>query len=186
VVAVLGATAQEPAKSDKPEPFLARGQCPVVQLANTFKANDFSGTWYRIGGLPNVEEKSVNCTVYDYQADATGFTVNSRGQLKDGTPVTQVVLLATKTSPTLGKFTTRIRDFDADLMVLNTDYTSYACLYSCYTYNNTHKAQFAWILSRSSTLAKDKIALCQRELQAVGIKFRSLRGTHQGSAKCGH
>ncbi|XP_047483941.1 uncharacterized protein LOC125035772 [Penaeus chinensis] len=99
--------------------------------------------WYRIGGLPNTEEKSINCTVYNY----------------------------------------RDSDFTADLVVVSTDYTSFACLFSCYNFQRTHRAHFAWILSRSPTLPAEKIATCQKSLRKVGIPLGRLTKTNQDNCE---
>ncbi|XP_042855635.1 crustacyanin-A1 subunit-like [Penaeus japonicus] len=159
--------------------FLIRGECPYVQLEPNFKMQEFSGTWYRIGGLPNAEEKSVNCTVYDYHFTGSGFSVSASGVAADGSPVSQTSTLLI-TSPGVANFTTPIRDFMADLVVLSTDFTSYACLFSCYNFQRTHRAHFAWILSRDSTLSMEKIATCQRNLRKAGIPLNKLRKTNQG------
>ncbi|XP_053632669.2 crustacyanin-A1 subunit [Cherax quadricarinatus] len=164
--------------------FLLKGQCPEVTLAEGFDAQKFGGLWYRIGGLPNVEERSVNCTVYNYVDTGSGYQVNSTGIGRDGAAVNQSINL-TVTTPGTAKFSTRVRTFDAEMMVLNTDYTTYCCLFTCYNFQGTHKAIFAWILSRTSSLDKQKIASCQKELERVGVPLDRLRGTYQGQ-QCNH
>ncbi|KAK7065460.1 hypothetical protein SK128_010134 [Halocaridina rubra] len=170
--------------SDKPK-FLEEGRCPIIEIPTGFSSQEFSGTWYRIGGLPNVEEKSVNCTVYDYQLTGSGYQVVSTGVQSDFTPVSQSSILTQK-SPGLAQFNTVVRDkFDAEMVVVSTDYVSYACIFTCYNFRESHKAQFAWILSRKATLEKSKIATCQVELRKVGVPIVQLRGTYQGEA-CNH
>ncbi|XP_069181002.1 crustacyanin-A1 subunit isoform X2 [Procambarus clarkii] len=164
--------------------FLLKGQCPVVTLAEGFNMQQFKGTWYRIGGLPNVEERSVNCTVYNYVTTDAGYIVNSSGLDRAGKPVKQNITLLADT-PGMAKFSTRVRTFDAEMVVLNTDYTTYCCLFTCYNFQGSHKAIFAWILSRTSTLKKQEIANCQKELERVGVPLEKLRGTYQG-ADCNH
>ncbi|XP_071545314.1 crustacyanin-A1 subunit-like [Panulirus ornatus] len=179
VLVVLVWTVHPSQASDEPG-FLLRGQCPLVQLGHGFDKHQFGGIWYRIGGLPNVEEKSVNCTVYDYKATGPGYTVSSTGLDTRGTPVDQSRILLQE-SPDVARFSTRIRDFDAEMVVLSTDYNSFSCLFTCYNFQGSHKAQFAWILSRTSGLSKEKIAKCQRELRDVGVPLEKLRGTFQGA-----
>ncbi|ROT74603.1 Crustacyanin-C1 subunit [Penaeus vannamei] len=129
----------------------------------------FSGVWYRIGGLPNTEEKSVNCTVYNYRFTGNGYTVTSSGVGADGAPVTQTTPSSTQrgaspTSPRPSEVSQGAQwaggggdgYFTADLVVVSTDFTSYACLFSCYNFQRTHRAHFAWILSRSNSLTPEK------------------------------
>ncbi|XP_068220134.1 crustacyanin-A1 subunit-like [Palaemon carinicauda] len=170
--------------NDRPK-FLVEGRCPIVDIPTGFDTSRFSGNWYRIGGLRNAEEKSVNCTVYSYQLTGSGFTVISNGVLGDFSPVSQTGSLTQKT-PGLAQFTTTIRDkFDAEMVVVSTDYTSYACVFTCYNFRESHKAQFAWILSRTTSLPKETIAQCQVALRKVGVPIAQLRGTYQGSS-CQH
>merc|ERR1711872_631532 len=162
--------------------FLESGQCPDLSL-QPFEAAQFSGVWYRIGGIPTFEEKAVNCTRYNYQNTPEGFEISSDGIDAQGAPVTQLSMLTyAGDDTTVGNFTTLIRDrLEASVYVLNTDYSSFACLYSCYPFQKSHKAQFAWIYSRETTLPREKIALCQREFRDKGtVKINKLRGTYQG------
>ncbi|XP_063598769.1 crustacyanin-A1 subunit-like [Penaeus indicus] len=166
------------ARAASDDAFLIRGECPIIQLEPTFDTQQFSGVWYRIGGLPNTEEKSVNCTVYNYRDTGNGYSVSASGVGVDGAPVAQTNTLVS-TSPGVANFTTPIRDFTADLVVVSTDYTSFACLFSCYNFQRTHRAHFAWILSRSPTLPAEKIATCQKSLRKVGIPLGRLTKTNQ-------
>ncbi|XP_066980085.1 crustacyanin-A1 subunit-like [Macrobrachium rosenbergii] len=170
--------------TDRPK-FLVEGRCPIVDIPTGFDNSRFSGTWYRIGGLRNAEEKSVNCTIYNYQLTGSGFNVISNGVLSDFSPVSQSSSLTQKT-PGLAQFTTTIRGkFDAEMVVVSTDYSAYACVFTCYNFRESHKAQFAWILSRTTSLPKEKIAECQVALRKVGVPIAQLRGTYQGS-NCSH
>ncbi|XP_069969782.1 crustacyanin-A1 subunit [Penaeus vannamei] len=173
---LLGEGVLASAASD--DAFLIRGECPIIQLESNFDTQRFSGVWYRIGGLPNTEEKSVNCTVYNYRFTGNGYTVTSSGVGADGAPVTQTNTLV-NTAWGVANFTTPIRDFTADLVVVSTDFTSYACLFSCYNFQRTHRAHFAWILSRSNSLTPEKIATCQKSLRKVGIPLGKLTKTNQ-------
>lgn len=46
---------------------------------------------------------------------------------------------------------------EAHLQVLTTDYNTMACLYTCHSVRSTHRVHFAWILSRETTLPKEKV-----------------------------
>ena len=178
LVTVLAATGSYAGEAPS---FLESGQCPDVS-PQSFDAAKFSGEWYRIGGIPTSDEKAVNCTRYNYQNTPEGFEISSSGVDADGAPVTQQNTLSFAVDDTVGIFNTIIRDhLEESLYILNTDYSSFACLYSCYQFRKTHKAQFAWIYSRETTLPREKIALCQREFREKGtVKVNKLRGTYQG------
>jgi len=161
-----------------PPPLLTRGRCNQVVLDNKFKTNEFAGKWYKIGGLHNPREKAVQCTLYDYQRTALGFQVSANGLDRDNRPITEGNTLA-QTEPNVGRFLAEFHDLQANMTVLTTDYTSFACLYTCYNFESSHKTQFAWILSRSNTLPPSKIAECQKLLIKVGVRIRDLSATKQ-------
>jgi len=161
-----------------PPPLLTRGRCNQVVLDNKFKTNEFAGTWYKIGGLHNPREKAAQCTLYDYQRTSLGFQVSANGLDRDNRPITEGNTLA-QTEPNVGRFLAEFHDLQANMTVLTTDYTSFACLYTCYNFESSHKTQFAWILSRTNTLPSSKIAECQKLLIKVGVKIRDLSATKQ-------
>ncbi|CAL4058584.1 unnamed protein product [Meganyctiphanes norvegica] len=161
-----------------PPPLLTRGRCPIVQLGSSFKTNQFAGKWFKIGGLHNPREKAVQCTLYDYQKNAAGFQVSSSGLTSDNSPITEGNTLR-QNEQNVGSFLATFHDLEANMTVLTTDYTSYACVYTCYNFESSHKTQFAWILSRESTLPRQKIADCQVELRRVGVPLKDLSATKQ-------
>jgi len=161
-----------------PPPLLTRGRCNTVVLDNRFKTNEFAGKWYKIGGLHNPREKAVQCTLYDYQRNALGFQVASTGLRRDDTPITEGNTLK-QNEPNVGSFLAEFHDLEANMTVLTTDYNSFACLYTCYNFESSHKTQFAWILSRTNTLPPSKIAECQKLLIKVGVKIKDLTATKQ-------
>ncbi|KAG7153687.1 crustacyanin-A1 subunit-like [Homarus americanus] len=187
MVAILALTwtvAQSQSITGNSTGLLVKGLCPIVKLAKNFNTTSFAGSWYRVGGLPNYEERSVNCTIYNYVDTGSGFFVESTGVARNGDPTIQNKTLVTVT-PGIARYSTHVRDIEAEMVVLGTDFVTYACLFTCYNFQGTHKVMFAWIFSRKSTLSRANIALCQKHFVAVGVPINNLRGTYQGP-KCGH
>ncbi|KAK3879256.1 hypothetical protein Pcinc_016167 [Petrolisthes cinctipes] len=140
----------------------------------------FSGTWYKIGGLPTTEEISVNCTKYEYIQTATGYSVDATGVDANKSPTEQNSVLRQQAS-NIGRFSTKLSQIEADIAVINTDYDNYACLHSCYDIKEAFHVQQAWIIYRTRQPSRDHIALCQKALFEVGVPIRLLEKVHQGS-----
>ncbi|KAG7153686.1 Crustacyanin-A1 subunit-like 1 [Homarus americanus] len=126
---------------------------------------------------------SYQCLNFDLHVTGSGYNVIADGQGRDGAVVQSNTITQTTTSQ--GKFSIRVKTFDAEMVVLGTDYTTFACLFTCYNFQGSHKALVAWILSRTLELERQKIAGCQKHFLKVGVPLAQLRGTYQGT-ECGH
>jgi len=159
-------------------PLLQRGRCPTVLLDNQFRTDEFAGKWYKIGGLHNPREKAVQCTLYDYQRRAFGYQVTSTGLNRKNEPLTEGNTLK-QTGENVGSFLAEFHDLEANMTVLTTDYVSFACLYTCYNFEASHKTEFVWILSRTNKLPPAKIATCQELYLQLDVKIRGITATKQ-------
>ncbi|XP_018012730.1 crustacyanin-A1 subunit [Hyalella azteca] len=182
VAAILWVFVGLAAANDSPS-FLKRGSCKTgVQPLSGFDRNKFTGRWFRIGGIRNPdEEKAVKCTTLDYRVGGTGMDMVSQG-LDHIDEFTRKVTPMTMDDLTVGSFGLTSNNRPVKLEILETDYTSYACLYSCTDIAGTHFAQFAWIMSRQPKLDKREIGLCQLALKEAGVPVGKLKGTRQDSA----
>ncbi|KAK8379298.1 hypothetical protein O3P69_019284 [Scylla paramamosain] len=191
VVVVVAASPPPPSQPQPPPPsqpdppsspppaFLMGKPCPEVELAQNFNASAFSGSWYKFGGLPNEQEITNNCTVYDYKYTGSGYEVTESGLNEAGEKQTQRNTFKQITAG-VADFVTRVEGLEAHLQVLTTDYSSMACLYTCHTVRETHRVQLAWILSRTKDLDRKKIAECQVLLKDVNVPLRHLEKISHG------
>ncbi|KAF2361791.1 Lipocalin/cytosolic fatty-acid binding domain [Trinorchestia longiramus] len=161
--------------------FLKRGHCKKgVEPVRDFDPNQFVGRWFRIGGVRNPDEdRTITCTTLDFRVKGTGMDMTAQG-LDHADEFTMRVTPLSLDDPNVASFGLTSNNRPVSLEVLETDYTSYACLFSCTDIAKTHFAQFAWILSRQPTLNKTQIGKCQLALKEAGVAVGKLKGTRQG------
>ncbi|XP_045119506.1 insecticyanin-A-like [Portunus trituberculatus] len=183
VVMVVVVTTAPPPPQDttgSPTPsFLMGSPCPDVTPSQDFDAPAFGGTWHKFGGLPNEQEITKNCTIYNYKYTGSGFDVTESGIDGAGQRVNQTNSFQ-QVTPGIADFVTRVEGLEAHLQVLKTDYTSMACLYTCHTVRETHRVHLAWILSRGKDLDRKKIAECQVLLKNAKVPLIQLEKISHG------
>lgn len=64
--------------------------------------------------------------------------------------------------------------------VLSTDYDNYVLVYGCTDYLGLFRTDFAWIMSRGRTLAKDTVEELRGVLASYGVQVDRLAVTDQG------
>ena len=79
----------------------------------------------------------------------------------------------------------------APFVVLNTDYSSFACIYSCTGHSfgvgdSSYYSDFAFIFQRSPYQDPNAINACIAEFERIGVSASRFQYTPQGEQQCNY
>ncbi|CAL4061267.1 unnamed protein product [Meganyctiphanes norvegica] len=176
----LSVISRQDSQSGKPgvPSYVESGKCPEVELQENFSHQKYAGKWYMGYKMDNPFLGDIEkCIQSDYQLDGTGFKVTTSGTSKNykNTEV-KGEIRSTQEFPDASMSVLFPDSFPANYRVIDTDYTSYSCVYSCTTTNN-FKSEFGFVFSRSAGGADRAWAKCGMPFLRNKINFAKLKPT---------
>lgn len=165
------------------------GRCPnTFREGVAFNTNDYLGKWYEIARHNTIPFQKGDCGTATYSLkDENNITVLN----KEKTPEKDVSITgnAEKTKDPF-RFSLRFGEsvlskiFTGDYRVAETDYKTYAVVYSCFDYF-FGKFYYAWILSRTAVLAPETLEKAYKTLESFGITKEEMRVNKHNKELCG-
>merc|ERR1712198_73646 len=158
------------------------GTCPNVKLQQDLDLEKYAGKWYWVSIIENeFLGKLSKClrSEYKYSSAMVGFKVTTSGQSADGHPLSHTGdIRTTKEFPHASMSIIFEDSFPANYKVIETDYTSYSCVYSC-TQTNAFKTEYGFIYSRN--LSNNHVAAhnCAKAFKKNGIEFANFKPVDQ-------
>lgn len=148
------------------QPVVFGGLCNMnIKNMDNFDLNKFEGIWHVIENYPNNETPGT-CVNYEYAIDTEQkkAAVNFRN-----TQVVDERLIELFGGATFedGIFTTEINSSVLYSAVLDTDYTSYALVYSCMNINEDERGVWSWKLSRTKEMPSESDSNINRIIDTV-------------------
>lgn len=144
----------------------ALGRCPDVKAKEDFDINQFVGEWNEIERSFYVFESSLSCTKLNftlYENDTMRNEVTYKVPWRGTPSVSSYTVKDVSGSPgtlnmvldgTLPAVIARMAPGSGKYIVLDTDYTDYALIYSCTDLRLVH-ADFIWVLGRTNDISVD-------------------------------
>jgi len=160
-------------------PNIDLGSCPEVDVVQDFRKDEYLGDWYAAYANPTwfqTEETSCSRARYTPNDDGSIGVFNS-GEDQSGR-YTEICGFATQPMPEMNKGALSVNfgygDGDgANYLLLGTDYTSYATVYSCKDLLLA-RSQSAWILTRERQPSDDTIKKAMDAFERNDVDIASL------------
>ncbi|CDW82602.1 UNKNOWN [Stylonychia lemnae] len=159
------------------------GNCQPYELKQNFDATQYVGLWYQIYRDKDfIFEKGSTCSTAKYgPLSATQISVFNRAILENGDVYTISGRATCQGADCKVKFDWYIPT--GSYNVVDTDYTSYAIVYSCSNFLfGLFKAEYAWILARTQTLASEATQIATLQQKVPGYDTNNLYKTPQGGS----
>jgi len=156
------------------------GKCPNFTTQMDFDITAYTGRWFEIQKFPTLFEYNSKCIKADYTplTEDSIKVVNSGQRNSDGTPY-DIVGNATATDVS-GRFDLYFPNVPTagSYDVLHTDYKNYTTIYSCGSLGPL-SIQYAWILSRETTLSDELTDEAYKVFEGFGIDTSKFTKTVQ-------
>ncbi|KAK4322112.1 hypothetical protein Pmani_007125 [Petrolisthes manimaculis] len=167
--------------------FVKPGKCAPVNLQNNFDLRKYSGRWYWTHMMDNLYMPIERCSHsnYEYSEIDYGFAVTTAGFSPSNEYLRlQGKIYPTKEFPTAHMLLDFPTVFAAPYKVIETDYETYSCIYSCMD-SNDFKSEFGFVFSRSPVTDGLAEAKCAAVFSKNGIDF-SLFNRISHTAECAY
>lgn len=171
------------------------GKCLEIPAISNFEVNSYIGNWYEIRRLNSVFERQLKCGRAIYQIESSNsISVENNGINAITGEIASVVGHATFSDTSAKNKLTlmlpvevagvTIFENEGEYSVWDTDYDSYALIYSCKTIiPGLVKAETSWILSRERTLSDEKIRYLSSVLAVDGLDINKFEVVDQSDCE---
>lgn len=163
--------------------FLEMGKCAKVPLKEDFDPVKYTGLWFDIESVPNEYQHTKKCVTQNYAWKDNYMNVATRGLTSEDKKVRQgaIMRVADKPTPNPAHMTVEAAGVPAaPYQIISTDYRTYSCVYSCLEYFG-FRAEFFWIFGRNPMLPAEKIRLCHRTFENLGVNYKKMVPIVQGA-----
>ncbi|XP_066941254.1 crustacyanin-C1 subunit-like [Macrobrachium rosenbergii] len=172
--------------ADKIPDFVAEGKCPAVDEVKLWKEqiprhSEFGGVWFQHALTKNEYQPLEKCVRIQYNFDGEGYKVSTSGVNYSGEKQErqgEIYPMPLGDPHFMVDF--EGHSFAAPLVILDTDYENYACLYSCMDYSSSYFSDFAFIFSRTPELEDEYVSKCHAAFRNIGLDTIRFQKTVQG------
>nr|QDH76668.1 crustacyanin-like lipocalin [Palaemon carinicauda] len=171
--------------ADEVPDFVTQGKCPAVDEQKLWEQQlprhaDFGGVWYQQAISTNPYQLLKKCVRIQYDYNGKYFNVRGVGLTSEGTELKRIGKLSPMPLGDPHLMINLENSFPAPLVILDTDYNNYACMYSCMDYNYGYHSDFAFFFARSPDAYDKYINKCKAALDNIGVDSSRLIRTEQG------
>ncbi|ROT62661.1 crustacyanin subunit A [Penaeus vannamei] len=151
--------------------FVAPGNCAKVGKSRQLRPSQ--SRWYQVQIIDNAYQPYTRCihSNYDYSDSFNGFRVTTAGFSPNNEYLRlQGKIYPTKDFPPAHMLIDFPTVFAAPYEVIETDYDSYACVYSCID-TDKYKSEFGFVFSRTPQNSASAISRCASVFRRNGVDF---------------
>ncbi|XP_076047474.1 crustacyanin-A1 subunit-like [Oratosquilla oratoria] len=172
-----------PATSSSEGPYIHQGRCLTFNRLDQVDYQKFSGKWFEVSSRPNVFHDHRMCVQLEFSVDNDAIVSVKTGVSEEGQKrsVTTTLHPQGTQSPVLevrfgGTMTTT-------KTIVDTDYSSFACLYQCRQVSKEEKVEWGFALARQFQDAGSATKKCKKFFEGSGFDVQTLMPTlHPGEA----
>ncbi|ROT64942.1 Crustacyanin-A2 subunit [Penaeus vannamei] len=162
--------------------FLEVGSCASISLMEGFEPEEYLGTWYTISNVPNSYIPVKKCMTDTVTMQDVDMKIVTKGFGEDDSPQRSEAVLS-EVMP-FSPFEDPFLQLRASLVppvpyhIVETDYTSYSCVYSCFDLLNI-RAELFFILSRTPEISPEARRRCLDLFEEKGVDTGKLQEMQQ-------
>merc|ERR1740131_826284 len=167
-------------------PFMTVGNCfnPKPFLMADFMVEHYQGLWFDIESVPNQYQHTKACVTQNYTWAGDMMTVATRGLNEEGKKVRQSALMRVEEEkidePHPAYMTVEATGVpEAPYQIIDTDYETYSCVYSCLEYYG-FRAEFAWVFGRRPSIEASAVQKCHQTFRDMGVDPTKMLVIQQG------
>ncbi|XP_068208875.1 apolipoprotein D-like [Palaemon carinicauda] len=156
------------------------GSCPEFITKTDFTTEPYLGKWFEIARIPQQFQQGQVCNYAEYTDRGDGSVgVHNAGLEEDGS-FTEIFGYAkpTEVPGSLALYLDGV-PFAGRYEVLETDYETYASVYSCLEILGIGHINQGWILGRNSALSPEELQTAKGQFDKWGIDSNALAMTQQ-------
>ncbi|XP_053692604.1 apolipoprotein D-like [Sabethes cyaneus] len=163
----------------------ALGACPLYSPIAKFNRTRFLGTWFEVERYFTVNEVAMKCVSATYELQVDGKIVVKNALTNSFNNVERIIsgIMAPPGRAGDGRYTILYQSFpisyNASVMVLGTDYDSYAVLWSCSNIGPVGHTISAWLLTRDRVPQADVMFRAYEVLKKYGVSRTFFVKTNQ-------
>ncbi|XP_069973831.1 crustacyanin-A2 subunit [Penaeus vannamei] len=163
--------------------YVREGQCLPMTSSAPLNYEKFSGRWVEVGSRPNILRRERQCRNFHFViSEDTPLRVTT-GMDKENKLTEVITELVPKAEP--ATFDVQIQGFStSDLVVVDTDYTSFSCVYQCQQATPDRKVEWAFVYARELSQAAVAMKRCSKVLQAQGFDVESILASPHPKETC--
>ncbi|ROT83804.1 crustacyanin subunit A [Penaeus vannamei] len=149
--------------------FVVPGRCAKVANQDKFDLRRYSGRWYQTQIIDNAYQPYTRCihSNYDYSDSDYGFKVTTAG-FSPNNEYSDCRARSTHKGLPAAHMLSYV--FAAPYEVVETDYDSYSCVYSCIDWNG-YKSEFGFVFSRTPQTSGPANDKCASVFRKNGVDF---------------
>ncbi|XP_066941272.1 crustacyanin-C1 subunit-like [Macrobrachium rosenbergii] len=165
--------------------YVVPGTCPAInekQLWEIQKPRLFQmgGIWYQISNTPMEFQPIDKCLQVKYKWDGEGFTTAAMGLSRDGVTMKNEGRLYPMAHDEPRLEITAQHSIPSPLVILDTDFYNYACLYSCMELGGSYMTDMGFVYSRKPQLHQAYQGICDEAFRKAGVDLKRFVKTYQG------
>ncbi|XP_047994051.1 uncharacterized protein LOC125232436 [Leguminivora glycinivorella] len=153
------------------DPVVFVGQCdPNIQVIQDFNATRYEGRWRLIESYASeFQDGTCNDATYTIQSDGSVLVYNTQVINESLDTITGSAVLATADGSGKLLVTFPGAPEPVEYWILDTDYESYALVYSCVNLNSDQRRVWSWKLSRTTSLTDAAVTAIDETIAAVNV-----------------
>ncbi|XP_071551631.1 crustacyanin-A2 subunit-like [Panulirus ornatus] len=159
--------------ADEIPSFVKPGKCASVANQDNFDLREYSGRWYITHMIENPYMPMDRCihSNYGYSSTDNGFKVTTAGfSTKNEYLSMDLDIYPTKEFPAAHMLLDAPSVFASPYEVIETDYDTYSCVYSCISTDN-YKSEFGFVFSRFPKTEGLALQKCAEVFNKNGVDF---------------
>ncbi|XP_068226214.1 crustacyanin-C1 subunit-like [Palaemon carinicauda] len=165
--------------------YVVPGTCPAINEKQLWDMQSprlfqMGGIWYQHSNTPLEFQPIKKCLQVKYTWDGEGFSTAAMGLSRSGVQMKNEGRLYPMANGEPRLEITAQHSIPSPLVILDTDFFNYACLYSCMEMGGRYITDMGFVYSRKPKLHQAYQKVCEGAFRKIGVDTNRFVKTFQG------